>query len=112
MGRGALRLNARRVQIIIDLRSVCPRRLAHADAVLRTNRCPGGIDRRKGRAAARNLRLGCLWLLPRQGDDLINPDLKGVYTRIYSEVRWPAPLPRPELNLSELTCRKCAAVSR
>ena len=24
------------------------------------------------------------------------PDLKGLYTRIYSDVRWPAPLPRPE----------------
>jgi hypothetical protein len=25
-----------------------------------------------------------------------DPDLKGLYTRIYSDVRWPAPLPRPE----------------
>jgi SprT-like family protein len=24
------------------------------------------------------------------------PDLKGLYTRIYSDVRWPVPLPRPE----------------
>ena len=24
------------------------------------------------------------------------PDLKGLYTRIYSDMRWPTPLPRPE----------------
>lgn len=27
---------------------------------------------------------------------LINPDLKGLYTRIYSDEPWPVPLPRPE----------------
>ena len=27
---------------------------------------------------------------------LINPDLKGLYTRIYLGEPWPAPLPRPE----------------